>query len=680
MSTEEDILSLNSNPMYVLEQRKRYEFITTLVGQLQRISKQIAHYAQAGRQLGQSLQSLISEFSQMEFVATSPAFEALLTILKSVEIGFSAHFTTAEVESQKKIDALLKEELPKMNELQRTHMRANERFNRKQEKYLALSKKAKPKKASKKLTKLSSAEADSSRALFELVAFVDRMEKKSADVVESYMVSFLNSLANATCDIQDLDSIEATKESPVNDPVVKRVKRKSLAEALERLKLKKDSQYEGGDGKTQKQGYLWRKSKFGNWEKQFCICSNGVLSGSSSPETAHNPTWSINLLYCSVSVNESEDRQNCFSIKSTDKTTVFQAPFVYDMGEWMDVIRNGIASVLMTGQTASKKPTTTRPNISQSLTRTPMFPQPEVLRTCADCKGSGATWLILNKYLVVCDTCSGIHRSIANVSTIRSLTLDDIDHYTEAIVDLLKGNLLNEYLEKNIGDHQIPPEAPFELRSSFIRKKYVELAFCDRDCEKDVYQALRDHNLVDLLIAILQKKLKSGVKNEFTPMHAAACLGDPYCIAVIAQNSDQIDVLDENGWSPLSYATYYQNVAACQALVDFGANISASRVAHPYLIAMKLEASALLEMYQRVLQADMTAAFDENQTFEPPNTEFTPDDMVWESVTRQPEPPLRFLSEKEQNDLSMAISAISGIRHKRRGSSATRKRPDIDTL
>ena len=80
-----------------------------------------------------------------------------------------------------------------------------------------------------------------------------------------------------------------------------------------------------------------------------------------------------------------------------------------------------------------------------------MFPRPENLKKCADCKASGATWLIWNKYLVVCDTCSGIHRSLSNVSTIRSLTLDEIDGYTEKILEILKGNPLNRFLEKNIG-------------------------------------------------------------------------------------------------------------------------------------------------------------------------------------------------------------------------------------
>ena len=539
MSTEEDILSLTSNPMYVMEQKKRYQFMTTLVQQLQRVSKLVLQYVQAGRQLSQSFQALVSEFGLMEFVATNPVFDSLLKIMKLVEIGFSAHFTTVEVEAQRKIDALVKEELPEITELQRAHMRASERFNSKQEKFLALSKKAKPKKQSKKQSKLSMAEADSSRALFELVAAIDRLEQRTADVVESFMVSFLNTLASATQDIKDLDGIDVSKDAPNVDPVVRRVKRKSLAEALERLKRKKDSQYEGGDGKTQKQGYLWRKSKFGNWEKQFCVCSSGVLSGSASPETAHNPSWSMNLVYSSISANETEDRQNCFSIKSLDKTTVFQATSVYDMGEWMDVIRNGIATVLMTDQVPPSQPPI-RAKLSHSLRRTPqMFPRPENLKKCADCKACGATWLIWNKYLVVCDTCSGIHRSLSNVSTIRSLTLDEIDGYTEKILEILKGNPLNQFLEKNIGDHQIPPEAPFEVRNHFIQKKYVELAFCDRECNKDPYQALAEHNMEDLLIAILQEKVRNGAKDVFTPMHAAACIGDPYQIAVIAQNSDR---------------------------------------------------------------------------------------------------------------------------------------------
>ena len=671
LTEEERLVSLNSNPMYVLEQKKRYEHVMQLGGHLQRVNKAISHYTQTGRQLLSNLQALVAELANMEFVATNPELEAYLEVMKAAEIGLSVHFTVAEDDTQAQIDNFVKTEVPKLTELQKSYLKATERFHGEQEKFLALSKKAKPKKTTRKMSSLSTAEVDAAHALFDFVGVMDTMEKEMVTMVHKFLQDYwktLGELGNAAPRERKVELVST--DDSVEEVAVQRakMKRKSLSEALERMKKKMDSRYKGGDNKTQKQGYLWRKTKFGGWERMFCVCSAGVLSGSPSVETAHNPSWSINLVWCSVASNDAEDRQNCFTIQSKEKTIVLQAPSVYDMGEWMEVIRNGIASVLMTEQCSPKSLK------MGSLTSSQIITVPEAANVCADCKAKGATWLICNKYLVVCDECSGVHRSLTQVSMIRSLTLDDIDKYTEKILQLLPGNPLNEFLERNLGNGQIPPEARFEIRESFIRKKYLDLAFCDRECERDIYQAIREHNLLELLIAIQQGKLESGLENTFTPMHAAACIGDPYCLVIMAQNCDQINVLDEGGWSPLSYATYHQNIVACETLLDLGANVFASHEAHPYLIARQIGSNELMEKYQVYLQADLTGAIQE-QKFVPPNTTFTPDDMKWDPIQRGTGPAIVSMSEEAENDLDRALTML----RKRRISGGNKRKIECKT-
>ena len=675
LSEEERVVSLNSNPMYVLEQRKRYEHVTQLVGQLQRMSKAIGHYTQTGRQLLANLQTLISELGNMEFVATNPVFENYLGVMKAAEVGLSVHFTVVEDDSQSQIDRFVKDELPRLTESQRSYLRAIERFHTEQEKFLALSKKAKPKKTTRKLSNMSTAEVDAAHALFDFVHTMDKVESDIVSVVDKFMHGYSRTLADVTKDVFRPVGFESHASEDSTSDAIKpsiRVKRKSLSEALERMKRKMRSEYKGGDNKTQKQGYLWRKTKFGGWERMFCVCSSGVLSGSPTVETAHNPSWSLNLVWCSVQSNESEDRQNCFTIRTKDKAIVLQAPSVYDMGEWIDVIKNGIASVLITEQCSPKK--SQKLGIPTSLSASQASFSLDVAQ-CADCKAKGATWLIVNKYLLVCDECAGIHRSLGQVSMIRSLTLDDIDKYTEKVLGMLPDNPLNLFLESNIGTNQIPVDAEFEVRSDFIHKKYVDLAFCDKDCEKDIYQAIQEHSLVDLLIAIQQGKLENGLQDTFTPMHAAACLGDPYLIVIMAQNSDQLNVLDEGGWSPLSYATYYQHFVACDTLLDLGANIFASRDAHPYLIARQLDSTQLIEKYQAFLQADMTGITDQPE-FVPPNQKFKPDGMSWDPIDREETAATVDMPEEVEQDLDRALSTMS---RKRRGTT-TPKRKDYKIL
>ena len=81
----------------------------------------------------------------------------------------------------------------------------------------------------------------------------------------------------------------------------------------------------------------------------------------------------------------------------------------------------------------------------------------------------------------------------------------------------------------------------------------------------------------------------------YTNLHLAASVGDSLTVLLVAYNSPNINVTDE-GWSALSYAAYYHNEAAAQALILAGCDPMASK-AHPYEIAISVSDENLAALF-----------------------------------------------------------------------------------
>ena len=82
-------------------------------------------------------------------------------------------------------------------------------------------------------------------------------------------------------------------------------------------------------------------------------------------------------------------------------------------------------------------------------------------------------WISINLGVVICITCSGIHRQLGtHISKIRSTTLDSWDKELKKLVLALGNKLCNSFLEANLGDASKPDSAssrylPFSSFSPF---------------------------------------------------------------------------------------------------------------------------------------------------------------------------------------------------------------------
>lgn len=83
----------------------------------------------------------------------------------------------------------------------------------------------------------------------------------------------------------------------------------------------------------------------------------------------------------------------------------------------------------------------------------------------------------------------------------------------------------------------------------------------------------------------------------YTWLHFAASAGDPLITLLIAYNIDKVNILDEGGWSPLSYASFYGNAEAVEALLGSGSDPNLSKVAHPFFVAKSLQNQSLAAVF-----------------------------------------------------------------------------------
>lgn len=167
--------------------------------------------------------------------------------------------------------------------------------------------------------------------------------------------------------------------------------------------------------------------------------------------------------------------------------------------------------------------------------------------TCADCGNYKAEWCIINRGLVICENCAGIHRSLPNVSTVRSLKLDRIDKYNSKMLNILANNVLNSFMEASLilyennshendetGEYckRINSSSSPEERNEFIKKKYVDREFVDptfilttnkerqkeqskrKEKENKLKEENENENNIEYKEKVKDKELKTKTKNK----------------------------------------------------------------------------------------------------------------------------------------------------------------------
>ena len=93
---------------------------------------------------------------------------------------------------------------------------------------------------------------------------------------------------------------------------------------------------------------------------------------------------------------------------------------------------------------------------------------------CADCSTSNPEWASINLGVLLCITCSGVHRFLgSHISKVRSLTLDNVASTTSGLLEAVGNARANAVWEELLPQDKVKPHAdsPHSAKEAWIKAK-----------------------------------------------------------------------------------------------------------------------------------------------------------------------------------------------------------------
>jgi len=311
------------------------------------------------------------------------------------------------------------------------------------------------------------------------------------------------------------------------------------------------------------------------------------------------------LQLCTVKETPDDKLRFAFQVISPSTKVPLQADSMEEMKEWIQVIQNGILFGLSGKKDPkdSKSPTPLgqrdAPSGAAGALGSPLPPvdaededqkaiaqQIKELRevkgndSCADCSTKNPEWISLNLGIMICVTCSGIHRSLGvHISKVRSCVLDKLDRFALATLKTVgNDNALDVWESKLQGSDKLKKShKPNKSSKNWIQAKYEKKSFVG-DAKEDptyepqraLFQAIEQQQPLEVLKAIARggevNKPNPDQENR-TSIHHAVMYGDSRCVDIIALNGAELTHQESRGWTPLHYAAYQDDPDLCELLL-----------------------------------------------------------------------------------------------------------------
>ncbi|XP_057209808.1 ARF GTPase-activating protein GIT2a isoform X1 [Triplophysa rosa] len=197
---------------------------------------------------------------------------------------------------------------------------------------------------------------------------------------------------------------------------------------------------------------------------------------------------------------------------------------------------------------------------------------------CADCSSSDPHWASVNRGVLICDECCGVHRSLGrHNSQVRHLSHTPWPPTQLQMVQILYNNGANAIWEHTLLDPSSlmsgkrktnPQDKVHPNKTEFIKAKYQMLAFVHRlpcrdddspaaaDLSKQLHSSVRTGNLETSL-----RLLSLGAQANFfhpekgnTPLHIAAKAGQVCQAEILCVYGADPGAPDSYGKTPINYA------------------------------------------------------------------------------------------------------------------------------
>ncbi|XP_039514661.1 ARF GTPase-activating protein GIT2a isoform X2 [Pimephales promelas] len=197
---------------------------------------------------------------------------------------------------------------------------------------------------------------------------------------------------------------------------------------------------------------------------------------------------------------------------------------------------------------------------------------------CADCSSSDPRWASVNRGVLICDECCGVHRSLGrHNSQVRHLSNTSWPPTQLQMVQTLYNNGANAIWEHTLLDPSCimsgkrkanPQDKIHPNKTEFIKAKYQMLAYVHRlpcrdddstaagDLSKQLHSSVRTGNLETCL-----RLLSLGAQANYfhpekgnTPLHIAAKAGQVCQAELLCVYGADPGAPDSNGKTPINYA------------------------------------------------------------------------------------------------------------------------------
>ncbi|XP_076235244.1 ARF GTPase-activating protein GIT1 isoform X1 [Calliopsis andreniformis] len=209
---------------------------------------------------------------------------------------------------------------------------------------------------------------------------------------------------------------------------------------------------------------------------------------------------------------------------------------------------------------------------------------------CADCGALEPGWASLNRAILLCDDCSGIHRSLGrHVSHIKSLHKSVWHTNLLNMVHTLNDNGANSIWEHSLLDpsnlkiSRRKPQAKDPLhpvKADFIKAKHQHLAFIlhpskeeccsEEELSRQLHSSVRTSNLETSLRLLAQGANPNYFYKEkgTTPLHVAARAGQALQLELLIVNGGNPSVTDSNGQTPAEIAKMAGHIDLSERIIE----------------------------------------------------------------------------------------------------------------
>uniref|UniRef100_A0A1X7TTF8 Uncharacterized protein n=2 Tax=Amphimedon queenslandica TaxID=400682 RepID=A0A1X7TTF8_AMPQE len=249
------------------------------------------------------------------------------------------------------------------------------------------------------------------------------------------------------------------------------------------------------------------------------------------------------------------------------RSYIFQASNEANRMEWIEKLSNAILTGLnLAPEQKEGKKGVRAADILERIQKNPSN------KKCADCGDEDPSWGVVNRGIMVCIECSGVHRAMGvHISKVRSVELDT-EIWTDTLINLMVtiGNYsANLFWERHFKGERIPTDCPREIRESFIRSKYESKSWVpdnalanQEELDKALCSAVIDDDLM-LTTELLVKganpccNVKDSSDPELnTPLAIARSNSQPLQVELLEQNGALVDINNDSSIQTISKRGY----------------------------------------------------------------------------------------------------------------------------